>query len=385
MPSENPSPRRAPRRAAVVAAAVLVLVAAGLAVRAYEQRQVAAWTRAQATPVVTVVKVSRGGEGDVLRLPAHLGAWSQAPIHARVSGYLKAWYADIGSPVKAGQVLAEIDSPELGQQIAQAQAKLLQARADAQIARTSAERWQQMLASHSVSRQEADEKQAAASAAEATVAAAAADYARLQELGAYRQVRAPFAGTVTARRVDIGQLVHADDSGAALFDLADNHRLRLMVPVPQNYAASIHPGMSAQVSVPDRPGHQYSVVLLGDSAAIDRASGTLLAQFAVDNPQGELLPGSYAEVALPLAAGDGNISIPASALIFRAQGTQVAVLEAGGKVALRKVHVALDLGDSLEIDQGLKDGEQVIDSPPDALRDGDPVRVAQEDGAHAQA
>jgi RND family efflux transporter MFP subunit len=383
--SDTASSRPRSRRPLLLGAAIaLVLVATGLGVRAHQQRDVAAWTDAQAVPVVAWVAASHGGAGDTLKLPARLAAWSQAPIHARVSGYLKAWHADIGSTVKAGDVLAEIDSPELGQQIAQAKAKLLQARADAQIARTSAERWTQMLATHSVSRQEADVKQADALAADASVAAAEADYARLQELGAYRQLRAPFAGTVTARQVDIGQLVHADDSGQALFELADNRKLRLMVPVPQSYAASIHDGMAAKVTVPDRPGRSFDAHLLGDSAAIDHASGTLLAQFVVDNPDGALLPGAYAEVALPLAGGDGNVSIPASALIFRAQGSQVALLGDDGTVALRDVHIALDLGDTLEIDQGLKGGEHVINNPPDALRAGDKVRVADNGGGHGQ-
>jgi len=377
-----PSRPRSRRPLLLGVAIAAVLVATGLGVRAHQQHEVAAWTDAQSVPVVSWIEAGHGGSGDVLKLPARLAAWSQAPIHARVSGYLKAWHADIGSMVKAGEVLADIDSPELGQQIAQARAKLLQARADAQIAGTSAERWKQMLATHSVSRQEADVKQANAAAANASVAAAEADYARLQELGAYRQLRAPFAGTVTARQVDIGQLVHADDSGQALFELADNHKLRLMVPVPQSYAAAIHGGMTAQVTVPDRPGRQFDATLLGDSAAIDRASGTLLAQFVVDNPDGALLPGAYAEVALPLAGG-GNVRIPSSALIFRAQGSQVAVLDGDGKVALRDIHIALDLGDMLEVDQGLSGGEHVINNPPDALRAGDKVRVAESGDGHA--
>lgn len=379
------SPSRSRRPLLLGAAVAVVLVAAGLGVRAHQQAQVADWTHAQAVPVVSWVEAGRGNGGDTLRLPGHLVAWSQAPLHARVSGYLKAWHADIGDTVKAGQVLAEIDSPELDQQIAQARARLLQARSDAQIARTSAERWKQMLASHSVSQQEADVKRAAAEAADAAVAAAQADLSRLQEQGAYRELRAPFAGTVTARRVDVGQLVRADDAGQALFDMADNHRLRLMLPIPQSYAAAVRDGMRAQVSVPDRPGRRFEASLLGSAAAIDRNSGTLLAQFVIDNPDGALLPGAYAEAELALAGGGGgNVRIPASALIFRSQGTQVALLGAGGKVALRPVHIALDLGDTLEIDQGLQGGEHVIDNPPDALRDGDTVRIAADGGSDAK-
>ena len=386
MPSDTaPSPQRRHRTLLLSAVLAIVLVAVGLGLRAHEHTQVANWTRARAVPVVSWIEVTRDGAGATLRLPGRLTAWTEAPLHARVSGYLKAWHVDIGDTVRANQVLAEIDSPELDQQIAQARARWQQARSDAQIARISAERWKQMLASHSVSQQEADVKRAAAEAADATEVAAQAELARLQEQGAYRLLRAPFAGTVTARRVDIGQLVHADDAGQALFDLADNHRLRLLLPIPQSYAAAVRDGMHATVNVPDRPGRHFDATLLSSADAIDHTSGTLLAQFVIDNPKGVLLPGAYAEAELTLSdVASGNLRIPASALIFRAEGTQVAVVDNHGRVALRPIHIALDLGNTLEIDQGLQSGEHVIDNPPDALRDGDIVRIAAPSQAHAQ-
>ncbi|MGY2291153.1 efflux RND transporter periplasmic adaptor subunit [Pseudomonas sp. SDO528_S397] len=361
-----------------------LLVANGLHARTTHEESVTAWTEAAAIPQVMVFQPKQNVTGDTLRLPAHLDAWSKAPIHARVSGYLKDWKVDIGTQVKAGQVLAEIDSPDLDQQVAQAHARLVQEQANARLAATTATRWQNLLASHSVSRQEADEKTSNAAAAKATVLAAAADYARLSALEDYKTLRAPFSGTITARNTDIGQLIKADtDSDPELFNIADTHQLRLYVPIPQNYAAVIHPGLEAQLTVPEHPGEHFKARLIGDSTAIDRRSGTLLAQFVADNPDGKLLPGDYAEASLPIPADTHGVSIPASALIFRAQGTQVAVVDADHHVHLQAIHIGLDLGERLVIDQGLKPADQVIDNPPDALREGDTVQLAQAGGANA--
>jgi RND family efflux transporter MFP subunit len=362
-----------------------LLVANGLAARTRHDHAVAAWTEAQSMPVVSVVSPSQNAQGDTLRLPARLEAWSKASINARVSGYLKDWSVDIGTRVQAGQVLAHIESPELDQQLAQTRAHLVQQQANARIADTTAQRWQHLLATHSVSQQEVDEKVASATAAKADVQAAAADYQRLSDLQAYTTLRAPFTGTITARNTDIGQLIKADDGGASpLFSMADTHRLRLYVPVPQNYASVIRPGMQVQLSVPEHPGQTYTATLMGDSTAVDPRSGTLLAQFVADNPDGSLLPGDYADATLPVTAGSHGVSIPASALIFRAKGTQVATLDGAGHVHLRNIHIAMDLGDRLVIDQGLKAVDRVIDNPPDALRENDPVQLADAGGEHAR-
>ena len=361
-----------------------LLVANGLAARTRHDHQVAAWTESQAVPVVSVVFPAQNAHGDTLQLPARLEAWSKAAINARVSGYLKDWSADIGAQVQAGQVLAHIDSPELDQQLAQTRAHLAQQQATARIAQTTAQRWQHLLATHSVSQQEVDEKRSTATAATADVQAAEADYQRLVDLSAYKTIRAPFSGTIIARNTDIGQLIKADDGGVApLFSMADTHRLRLYVPVPQNYASVIHPGMQVQLSVPEHPGKTYSARLMGDSTAVDPRSGTLLAQFVADNPDGSLLPGDYADATLPVAAGGQGVSIPASALIFRAKGTQVATLDSAGHVHLRTIHIAMDLGDRLVVDQGLQVADKVIDNPPDALRENDPVQLADAGGEHA--
>jgi len=361
-----------------------LLVASGLAARTRHERAVVAWTETAAVPQVLVFQPQHNVLGDTLRLPAHLEAWSKAPIHARVSGYLKDWTQDIGTHVAAGQVLAHIDSPDLDQQVAQARARMTQQQANARLAQTTAERWQNLLASHSVSRQEADEKTSNAAAAKANAEAAAADYARLSALEDYKTIRAPFAGTLTARHTDIGQLIKADnDSDPELFDLADTHILRLYVPIPQNYASVIHPGLQAQLTVPEHPGQHFSAQLLGDSTAIDPRSGTLLAQFVAANPDGALMPGDYAEATLAIPADTHGVSIPASALIFRAQGTQVAVIDGSRHVHLRSIHIGLDLGERLVIDQGLQATDQVIDNPPDALREGDLVQLADAGGEHA--
>ncbi|PNG38518.1 efflux transporter periplasmic adaptor subunit [Pseudomonas protegens] len=361
-----------------------LLVANGLAARTRHERAVAAWTETAAVPQVLVLQPQPNVLGDTLRLPAHLEAWSKAPIHARVSGYLKDWSQDIGAKVSAGQVLAHIDSPDLDQQVAQARARMVQQQANARLAQTTAERWQNLLASHSVSRQEADEKTSNAAAAKANADAAAADYARLSALEDYKTIRAPFAGTLTARHTDIGQLIKADnDSDPELFDLADTHKLRLYVPIPQNYASVIRPGLQAQLTVPEHPGQHFSAQLVGDSTAIDPRSGTLLAQFVAANPDGALMPGDYAEATLAIPADTHGVSIPASALIFRAQGTQVALIDSAKRVHLRSIHIGLDLGERLVIDQGLQATDQVIDNPPDALREGDLVQLADAGGEHA--
>lgn len=238
-----------------------LLVANGLAARSRHEHAVSQWTEAAALPIVSVFQPMHNAHGDTLRLPAHLEAWSKAPIHARVNGYLKSWQTDIGSKVKEGQILAVIDSPDLDQQLAQTRAHMVQEQANARLAATTDTRWQNLLASHSVSRQEADEKHSNAAAAHANAQAAEADYARLSTLEAYKTIRAPFAGTITARHTDIGQLIKADtDSDTELFDIADTHQLRLYVPVPQNYASVIRPGMQVQLSVPEHPGHMFSEI-----------------------------------------------------------------------------------------------------------------------------
>lgn len=358
------------------AAIALLAVALGLGLRFYEHQQLVQWTDAQLIPTVRLAPASDPAREHVITLPGHLQAWNSAPIHARVGGYLKAWYKDIGDKVKAGDVLAVIDTPELDQQLEQAKAVLVKAQADANLATITAKRWQHLLGSDSVSKQEADEKSGEAAAAQATVLAAKADVDRLQALETFKKIVAPFDGTVTARRTDVGDLITANnESGPELFSVADTRRMRLYVPVPEVDANAIKPGMTVTLSVPELPGRSFQATLLGSSGAINLSSGSLLAQFVADNRDDVLKPGDYADVQLGLPTDPHMVSVPASALIFRHKGPQIAVLGPDGRAHLHKVHIAVDLGTSLQIDQGLTADDRVIENPPDSLMDGDKVRV----------
>jgi RND family efflux transporter MFP subunit len=381
--ASNATPVRTPKLGRAVriglAAAVLATIA-GISVRAYDYHRVVRWTDAQITPSVQVVTPESSGGLQGLTLPGHLDAWISAPIHARVSGYLKSWSRDIGSQVTAGQSLAEIDTPELDQQFEQAKANLARTQANARLAVLTDKRWKNLLTSNSVSKQEADEKAGEAEAAQANVLAAQADVDRIAALEAFKHISAPFAGTVTARNTDIGDLISANnDSTPALFTVSDTSRMRLYVQVPQGYADAIKPDMTVQLDVPDHPGTQFTGHLIGNSGAVSQSTGSLLAQFEVDNPKGDLLPGAYAEVHIPMSGNSQTLTVPATTLIFRAQGPQVAVVGSDNKASLRDVHIAMDLGDHLRIDKGLQSGDRVINHPSDSLTQGDVVEIARAD------
>jgi len=378
----TPARRRLGRAVRIGLAVAVLATIAGISVRAYDYHRVAKWTDAQLTPSVQVVTPESMGGLQGLTLPGHLDAWISAPIHARVSGYIKSWSRDIGSQVAAGQSLAEIDTPELDQQFEQAKANLARAQANARLAVLTDKRWKNLLTSNSVSKQEADEKAGEAEAAQANVLAAQADVDRIAALEAFKHIVAPFAGTVTARNTDIGDLISANsDSTPALFTVSDTTRMRLYVQVPQGYADAIKPNMSVQLDVPDHPGEQFTGHLIGNSGAVSQTTGSLLAQFEVDNPKGDLLPGAYAEVHIPMSGNSQTLTVPATALIFRAQGPQMAVVGPDNKVQLRDVHIAMDLGDRLRIDKGLKAEDRVINHPADSLAQGDAVQVAKNEAA----
>ncbi|GAB2547303.1 efflux RND transporter periplasmic adaptor subunit [Rhodanobacter koreensis] len=378
------------RTAIVASLAVAVLATViGLAVRAHDYHQLVTWTDAQELPTVQLVAPLASAGAHHMTLPGHIEAWISAPIHARVSGYLKSWSKDIGSAVNAGDTLGVIDTPELDQQYEQAKAVLVRAKADEHLAQVTSQRWQHLLTSNSVSKQEADEKSGEAAVAAANVLSAQADLDRLAALESFKKITAPFGGTVTSRNTDIGDLISAtSESSPALFTVADTSKMRLYVRIPQSYASSIKPGMTVDLSVLEHPGKVYKATLIGSSASVNQASGALLAQFEAPNPNGELLPGDYAEVNLPVSVNTRLITVPATVLIFRAAGPQIAVLGADDRVQLRDVHVGMDLGDTLEIDHGLLPGDRIIDHPPDSLSQGDQVRLAKttspENDAHAQ-
>jgi RND family efflux transporter MFP subunit len=328
--------------------------------------------------VATTQPVSQSQLGELI-LPGNVQANYEAPIYARTSGYLKRWRVDIGTPVKAGQLLAEIDSPEVDQQLRQAQADLATAEANQKIADLTAERWHNLRATDSVSKQEADEKISLAASGDAQTQAARANVQRLRELSGFEKVIAPFDGVVTARNTDIGQLIAAgENTGPALFRVADMHRLRLYVSVPQTYAPVMKPGLKADLLFPDRPGKTYVATLDSTSSAIDVSTRTLLAQLVIDNKSGELLPGAYAEVhfKLPPRAGTVSYKLPANVLLFRSDGLLVGTVDAENHVVLKPVELGRDYGSDVEIVHGLDTNDKVILSPPDSLTDGLTVRVA---------
>jgi RND family efflux transporter MFP subunit len=298
-------------------------------------------------------------------------------VYARVSGYLKHWSVDIGAPVKSGQVLADIETPELDQQLKQADADLETALANERLTEITSRRWQHLLSSDSVSQQEADEKGGDYEAKKALVAAAQAGVERLRALESFKRITAPFDGIVTARKTDIGALINAGhDAGHELFTVADVHKLRLYVEVPQSYANQIQIGMKAQLEVPEHPGQTFSAVLTNNSHSVSETSGTVLVELEVDNAAGTLLPGEYGNVRFNLPRDEHTVEVPASALAFRKEGLTVATLTADNRVAYRPIKISRDLGGMVEVASGLSAKDRIIDNPPDSLEDGDQVHVA---------
>ena len=336
-------------------------------------------TEAQAVITVATVTPQTLTEKGVLTLPGSVQANYEAPIYARTSGYLKRWSVDIGTHVKAGQVLAQIDAPELDQQLRQAQADVANAEANRNIANITAERWRGLRETDSVSKQDADEKVNLEATSAAQLQAAQANLQRLRELSSFKTIVAPFEGVVTARNTDVGQLISAGSSaGTALFRIADTRQLRLYVHVPQSYAAQMKPDLMAEVTFPDRPGQTYGAKLERTSNAIDAESRTLLAQLIVDNSNNELLPGAYAEVHFQLPAVNGTaLRIPANTLLTRGDGLKVATVDAQGKVVLKTVTLGRDFGSDLEVVGGLDANDRLIVNPPDSLTESTAVRVAK--------
>jgi RND family efflux transporter MFP subunit len=317
-------------------------------------------------------------DGDqALVLPGNIQAFYDAQIHARVSGYLKHWYQDIGARVKTGQILADIDTPELDQQLAQAKANLATAVSNQTLARSTAARWSSLLADDAVSRQEAEERIADLDAKTSLVKAAQAEVRRLSALEAFKRITAPFDGVVTGRTTDIGALIAAGTPGdPGLFTVADDHRLRVYVKAPQSYSADFHPGGAATFTVPEHPGVTFAAKLTSTTGAVSDQTGTMLIELQIDNADGQLKPGDYAQVRFALPASKGLYRLPASALMFRRQGMAVAIVGPGDRVTMKYVDIARDLGASVEIASGLNRTDRVIDNPPDSLANGDVVHVA---------
>lgn len=384
--------RTVPRRRLVVSsvigiAVVVVVVVAGVTLRAVDARNLKSWTNEQAVPTVAVIRPVSEARGPTLDLPSRLEAYSRAPIFARVSGYLKSWNVDIGAPVKAGQLLAVIESPELDQQLIQARADLASAQANAALAGTTAKRWQALLGTDSVAQQEVDERTGDYTAKKAAVAAAQANVDRLLATKGFERIVAPFDGVVTARDTDVGALINAGSGGVGqeLFVVSDVKRLRVYVQVPQSYAPDVRSGTTATLTVPEYPGQRFTARVVASSDSVSAASGTTLVQLLVDNADGKLLPGGFASLQFRLPVQPKAVRIPASALVFDAHGLRVATLGANSQVVFKTVTINRDFGDSVEIGSGLDATDRVIDTPPDGLVEGDRVQLvgtATAGGAH---
>jgi RND family efflux transporter MFP subunit len=373
----RPSSRRL-RIIGIVALIVAVgLATFGILARGAHEHALKDKVDADATPTVTLVQPGRDDAKQELVLPSSVQAFYDAPIYARVSGYLKKWYADIGAQVKAGDLLAEIETPELDQQLQQAQADLATAVAKQKLAEITTKRWQSMLASTSVSKQEADEKNGDYEAKSAAVAAEHANVQRLEALKSFKRIVAPFDGVVTARKTDIGALINAGSgSGPELFRVADTHKLRVYVQVPQTYADQIKVGMQAQLQLPEQPGRTHPATVVSTANAISESSRTLLVQLEVDNTDNKLIAGSYADVHFDVPATPGVLQLPVTALLFRQKGMSVATLGSDNKVVLKNIQIGRDFGTKVEVVAGLDPGDRVIDSPPDWIAQGDKVRAA---------
>jgi RND family efflux transporter MFP subunit len=355
----------------------LVLAVWGEVDRVIARSSLAKESAIDAVSTVVTVTPDRTDLGEELVLPGTVQAFIESPIYARTSGYLRVWYTDIGSTVKKGELLAEIETPEVDQQLSQAVADLATARANETLSQTTNARWKALLKTESVSQQDADEKASDAAAKKAGADAAAANVSRLRELESFKKVVAPFDGIVTARHTDIGALINAGQSaGFELFRLADTHKLRIYVQVPEPYAAAAKPGVQAALSFSEQQGRAYTAVIVRTANALDPALRTLQVELQLDNSQGELFPGAYAEVHFKLAGNARSLRLPATTVLFRAAGLQVATVDARRRIRLKSIVEGRDFGNTVEVLSGLDADDAVVINPPDSIIDGMSVRVA---------
>lgn len=357
-----------------IAAAIVIT---GLASRRSQAEQLRQQADARSIPSVALLAPS-DAKGAPLELQARIEPWARAPIYARVSGYLKSWQADIGAPVKAGQLLAEIETPDLDQQLLQAKAELATARSNQSLAASTAKRWQALREADAVSQQETDEKAGDLASKVSVVNALQANVDRVQALQRYTRLVAPFDGVVTARNTDVGALINVGGGqGSELFVISDVRKLRVYVSVPQRQVAAMQIGAKATLTVPERPGLAYDASVQSLAQAINAASGTMLVQLSVDNTAGQLLPGGYATVRFPAPQSSRQaLSVPPGALIINKSGLQVATVDQKNHVLLKAVTVARDLGNVIELASGVVAADRIIGNPPDGLANGDLVRIA---------
>ncbi|MGH6797430.1 MAG: efflux RND transporter periplasmic adaptor subunit [Roseiarcus sp.] len=382
---EQVRPVKTGRPILLLAVAAIAVAYTGISGRQRGGEQLKQWTLEQAIPTVAVVTPRGGGEAREVVLPGNVEAFYSASIHGQVSGYVSEWRKDIGAEVRQGDVLAVVDTPELDQRVAVAQSELAKAKANQTLARVTADRWNSLRASAAVSQQAADEKDSDAHAKAAEVEAAQSNIDRLKALKAFANIVAPFDGVVTARNVDVGSLVKADSNdGVALFTVADIHQMRVYVPAPQSYAAAMKDGMKATLELPEYPDRTFDATIETTSHAIDKKSRSLLVELIADNKNGALSPGAFARVHFEIPPDPNAMTLPADALLFRDNATEVATLGLDNRIVLKRVRIARDLGTEIEVTGGLSQDERIVANPPDSISDGEEVRVMQAAGEKTQ-
>jgi RND family efflux transporter MFP subunit len=370
-----PGLKRLGKLALVLAVAIAVV---GIGWRMWKSHTTAAWTEDQAVQTVQIIKMVSAKKGSSLTLPGEVQAFASAPIYAQVTGYMQKWNFDIGSKVKKGQLLAQIDPRSYQAALDQAKGTLARDSATLANARVDLTRYQTLAGQNAISAQQLATQQANVNAQAGIVEADKAQVAQASINLAYTSIIAPFDGTLTSRAVDVGNLVTAGTPSSAtpLFTVTDQSRLRLYIRVPQNYASYIRPGMSVSFTVPQHPNRVFQASLVASAGAVASSTGTVLVQFGLDNADGALQPGAYAEVNFPLPAGANGVRLPATALMFRDEGMQVATVDANNRVKLKTIIIARDSGAFVDVASGVSPSDRIIDNPTDALQNGDEVRVS---------
>lgn len=352
-------------------------VALGLTTRVRASQNLARWTDGQAVPTVNVISPSDAGRSSTLVLPGNVQAFYTAPVYARVTGYLKAWYTDIGASVKAGQTLADIETPDLDQQVVAAKGSLGVAVANQNLAAITAKRYVALFAQNAIAAMARDQ---AIGAVDADIAATNAARGNLGQLVAeenFKKIAAPFDGVVTSRSTDVGALITVGTPGdVPLFTVSDLSKLRIYVSVPQNDSALVQPGMTAKFTVPQYPGRTFTATLATTADSVNATSGTLLAEFHVDNADFALKPGDYAQINFVIPSRANTLLVPASALMFRDNGMSVATVGPDGRIALKSITVGRDLGSSVEVSAGLLRSDRIVNNPPDFVGQGTLVHIA---------
>jgi RND family efflux transporter MFP subunit len=377
--SSPPNKHRGYLVAGVLAVVFLVAAIVGISSRFSERKALAKETESLAVASVSVIHPKVEPPQEELVLPSALQAYTESPIYARTNGYLKKWYRDIGSRVRQGELLADIETPEIDQELMQAKAARDQASAQVEIAKTSAKRWENLQKMDAVAQQETDERNSGYLQAQANLAAADANVRRLEQLESFNHVYVPFSGVITRRNVDIGALINSGNTGPnqQLFNIARTDPIRVYVSVPEAYAGTVRPGVHATIQLSSADGQNYSGNVVRNAEAIDPGTRTLLTEIDVPNPKGELLPGSYAQVHFALKIPVPRLTIPVNALLSRAEGTRAAVVDANGKVQLKPIVIGRDYGREVEVLSGIEQSDLIVLNPSDSLEDGQQVNVRQ--------